>query len=91
MPFEKRFAPVNGKYRYHGFIIDKTTVPLGTIQDIFRLCEQVSIHCPSEELHSERGVEGQVSGTDLEHIVQDFGRHWSRSDRRHSELHQECG
>ena len=65
------------KTKDYGFDIDKTTVPLGTIQDILRLREQVSVHCPSEELHSERGVEGQEPGEGMVADFEDIRRPWS--------------
>ena len=54
------------------FIDDKTKDHIGDVQKLLFICEQVSVHFLVEELHTERGVEGQVSRYDMECIVKDF-------------------
>ena len=54
------------------FIDDKTKDHIGDVQKLLFICEQVSVHFLVKELHTERGVEGQVSRCDMECIVKDF-------------------
>ena len=74
----------------HEQCIDKTIDTTGTLQDLLLVCEQVQVHRAAQELHSERGVEGQVIEAGLGLDIQDLGRHRCYAHGRHRELHAQC-